>query len=337
MKRFFKCMLFFALALPVLLVNSCAKKVVEPELLAIRITPIPDCPSDGGQMCFADLQNGIMRGQDGIWKTTDGGINWHLSIDPHPYGDLISIHYPNKDTAYFIVEANSSPYLRTVYQSTNATATWSAQMNLGRNFVCSFYDGKHGYGFGELPPSTIFKFLSTSDAGASWTVHPGNLSFNSLHYVQFANSYIGIGNDGGSQYNTFDGGLTWNNIGPADYHYNPEIFTGGVVFRMDYDRNMYRSGDYGNTWTKFLDNPDSWIPDFDCLPSGFCCASMGGRLIVSRDFGVTWKSTINIAPIDDLGEIIIGFVHILDEHTIIATARRNNSPYVFLMARITVE
>jgi photosystem II stability/assembly factor-like uncharacterized protein len=291
-------------------------------------------------MYFADLQNGILRCRYDIWKSTDGGSTWHETMDTSPLGNVVNVLYPNKDTAYFIVEQFNSPNHRTVYRSTDGAETWTPQMVMSRDFTAGFYDGKHGYGFGELLPSSVFNYLSTSDAASSWSVHAGTAPTDHPNYVQFINSSTGIAQGDIYQFNTFDGGLTWNNIGDAQQYYISEIFPGGILFRMENNRNLQKSSDYGNTWKQVFENSiEMYLTDLDLSPSGFGCAVYGGRLLVSRDFGETWEATMEIA--DEREGVLDGFnfgsLHILNDHTLIATGRKFNGSYNYGMVKIEIE
>lgn len=322
-----------------LFINSCAKKIVEPELIIIKPSAISNPPEDCYSMHFADLQNGLMRCRYAISKTTDGGLTWHQTIQTNTLGDLISVHYPNKDTAFFIVEANNSPYRRTVYRSIDGGETWAAQMVMGTNFIAAFYNGKNGYGFGELPPSNVFEFQSTTNAASSWSTQTSVVPTNPPRYLQFINSTTGLAQGSSILYNTFDGGLTWNNISGASNYYIAKMYPNGVVFRVDDNKSIYKSSDFGNTWRMVFENQaGGYISDIQYSMNGFCCAAYGGNLLISRDGGETWKGTIELAEENEglLDGINIGSIHILNDHSIVVQAR-NYWAYSYTMFRIDIE
>ncbi len=321
-----------------LFVNSCAKKVFEPEFIVVRPSLISNAPEDCYSMHFADQQNGLMRCRFAIWKTTNGGLSWHQTIATNTFGDLISVHYPNKDTAFFITEANNSPNRCTVYRSIDGGETWTARMLMGENFIASFYNGKNGYGFGELPPSSVYALQSTTNAASSWSTQPGIVPAGAYN-MQFINSSTGIAQSYTQLFNTFDGGLTWNNVSTATNYYKVEMYSDGVVFRADDNFNIYKSTDFGSTWRMVYENHSRYyVSEIKYSSSGFCCAAYGGNLLISRDGGETWKGSIEIAEEHEglLEGILIGSIHILNDHSIVVQAR-DFSAYNYIMLRIDIE
>jgi photosystem II stability/assembly factor-like uncharacterized protein len=320
-----------------LFIISCAKKVVKPDLVVMKATLLTNSPANCYAMHFADAHNGILACGDDLWKTTDGGLSWHQTMDISSLGTLVSVEYPNEDTAYFLIRAVTSPYHTTVYRSTDGAETWTAQMVMSQDFYASFYDGKHGYGFGELLPSSIYNYLSTSNSATTWTVHAATIPAHHPSYINFINATTGVAQAGYYQYNTFDGGQTWNSTLYGDQHFWPVIYPGGVVFSSDDDYNLLKSSDYGTTWKKVFTTGGYAVTYIDFSSSGFCCGVCQGKLIISRDFGETWMPVIEDAEPREgvLDEFALGSLHILDDHTIIATGYLTG--YTYRIARIEIE
>ncbi len=338
MMRFFrKGILCGVVLVSFLFVNSCAKKVVGPELLVIKLSMLPSSPGDGTQMHFTDVHHGLMRGYSNIYKTNDGGLSWHAVTMPAITGTIVDIDFPNRDTAYFICQAYNSPNYRTVYRSIDGGETWTSQFAMGRNFVADFYTGRFGYGFGEQPPSSVYNFFLSNNAATTWFVAAGAIPAAHPENIQFINSSIGIAQGDYNFYNTFNGGATWNFTGDVQPGYYSEIFEGGIIFRVNTARDILKSTDYGTTWhTVFENTQNVYITDIDFLPGGFCCAIYYDKLLVSRDGGETWKATFIDSNSGDsvLENFEIGNLHIIDEHTVICTGRNSNYG---VMVKIEIE
>jgi uncharacterized repeat protein (TIGR01451 family) len=192
----------------------------------------------------------------GIWKSTDGGVNWTLlkeaKNESNGATDLeIDPQNPNILYASFWGDA--------IYKSTNGGNTWSPIMNFGLpspNFAATAtrfsIDLSHpssggsgtlyvGFDWADAAgyhPSRVFK---STNGGASWTMLPGGTSPENVEdycggqcfydnvievapdneNVVFAAGQFDYGIGSGGVYRSDDGGLTWKNLGyqqHPDYH-----------------------------------------------------------------------------------------------------------------------
>lgn len=192
----------------------------------------------------------------GLWKSTDGGVNWTLlkeaKAELNGATDL-EIDPQNANILY------ASFWGDAIYKSTNAGKTWSPIMNFGftaPDFASgltrfsidlshpspdgsgTLYAGFDWIDAGVEHPSRVFKSVN---GGASWTMLPGGTSPENVEdycggqcfydnvievapndpNVVFAGGQFDYGIGSGGIYRSDDGGLTWKNLGYAqhpDYH-----------------------------------------------------------------------------------------------------------------------
>ncbi|MBL7863199.1 MAG: glycosyl hydrolase [Cyclobacteriaceae bacterium] len=133
--------------------------------------------------------------------------------------------------------------------------------------------------------------------------------------------FIVTGSDDGLIYATIDGGKNWQNISPKDMpewtminsvefdpHTKGGIYIAGTRYKLgDYRPYLYKSKDYGKTWTKITDGIDaghfSRVLRADPKRKGLLYAGTETGMYVSFDDGASWKPfqlNLPIVPITDL-------------------------------------
>lgn len=220
----------------------------------------------------------------GLWKSTDGGLNWTSNTDNLPIIGCsdIAINPTNTQIMYMATgDANGTGSQLTlpsigILKSTDGGLTWPVSSNT-LNWQVSLNRGIYKLLIHPTHPDTVFAATSvgiyrTINAGASWTqiqsgqftdieFKPGNTN------ILYAAAGIFVG---GSFYKSIDGGTTFSVIStglpptadvarfeigvtPADSNYVYVV----AVKKVTYDfYGFYRSVDGGNTFALQANTPN---------------------------------------------------------------------------------
>jgi photosystem II stability/assembly factor-like uncharacterized protein len=137
----------------------------------------------------------------------------------------------------------------------------------------------------------------------------------------YEKDFIVAGSDDGLIHVTRDGGKSWNKVGPKDMpewtminsvefdpHTKGGIYIAGTRYKMgDYRPYLYKSKDYGQTWTKITNGIDAEhftrVLRADPKRAGLLYAGTETGMYVSFDDGASWRSfqlNLPIVPITDL-------------------------------------
>lgn len=137
----------------------------------------------------------------------------------------------------------------------------------------------------------------------------------------YEKDFIVTGSDDGLIYVTTDGGKEWKNVTPQgmpewmmfnsvefDPHTKGGIYVAGTRYKLgDYRPYLYKSKDYGKTWTKITDGIDAGhftrVLRADPKRKGLLYAGTESGMYVSFDDGASWKPfqlNLPVVPITDL-------------------------------------
>lgn len=227
-----------------------------------------------------DEQRGIAVGQFGaVYRTTDG----FRTITGSSTGAQSNncVFFVN-DTLGWIGKQDGK-----IYRSTDSGATWSA-MQSGQgtsNYITAiqFVDTQIGYascyGGG--------KVLKSVDGGLTWaSIAPEPLVF--IRDLHFFNALTGVAvGHAGHVIRTTDGGATWNFM-PSNTTYNMVTLSvqGNHLIAGGWWGHVIRSSDGGLTWTEQIFGPEH--KSSTLTPSGFGLMAGIGKIFRTTDFGATW-------------------------------------------------
>lgn len=247
--------------------------------------------------CFVDASLGFGVGDQGtVFRTTDGGVSWVRWSRPNLWGvDMV-----DESVGYAAGEA--------VLKTTDGGRTWThALADTTYNFgALDFIDRDTGYVLaGTYNADSILK---TTDGGATWRrigdqrlVH--SWSASELLSLSFPTAAVGFVRSMDSLYRTTDYGATWEGItlpfeeetwARRDYSFLADGtgFAVGADTTLGFDkrgRALYRSGDFGTTWTRVGSVSDS-IESIRFIDARHGAAMhRAGSFAFTSDGGVTWR------------------------------------------------
>ncbi|HMT11250.1 MAG TPA: hypothetical protein PKA39_06460, partial [Ignavibacteria bacterium] len=218
----------------------------------------------------------IAAAQGGVWKTTDGGLNWVALTDNLPTlacGDVV-VNPANPNVLYLgtgeLNYSGDSQYGDGIYKSTNAGVTWvqvapaslvgnrCSQISIDpTNTNILYYAGNLG----------VFK---STNAGLNWA--NTNSGTNANCVLVNSSSPLTIfattgGTNAGQIKRSLDGGASWvtlagglpsgmGRIQLAMAPSNPQIIFASIANSSGALVGLYRTTDGGNTWTSQSTTPN---------------------------------------------------------------------------------
>ena len=266
-------------------------------------------------MYFVDEDTGWICNISGeIWKTTDGGDNWTRVLH-QPATSFRTIVFADHQRGW-VANLGLGGWSGTVtdpnilYETTDGGLTW----NVVTNITGPMPDGICGLEW--IEPDTIYGagryaggayFISSTDAGASWTSTDLNIPYDAFvdtHFFDADEGYItshvsSPGGVGAAQLlHTTDGGASWTTVISNDaYHYWK------IGFASDtFGYGVAAYGPDGNKWIQTYDGGATWTDqvfaqNFEANGIGFLNEQVGfiggnePNTYQTFDGGANWTST----------------------------------------------
>jgi len=219
----------------------------------------------------------IAAAQGGIWKTTDGGVNWTILTDNLPTlacGDVV-VDQINPNILYLgtgeLNYSGDSQYGNGIYKSTDAGATWFQVATVSQvGNRCSYmaidpFNSNIVYMGGN---NGIFK---STNAGISWTNMNGGSNVNCVIINPNNSQIIYISNGGtnaGQVLKSTDAGATWTTLAGglpgsmgriqlAIAKNNVNVLYASIAASSGGSLlGLYRTTDAGTTWTLQASTPN---------------------------------------------------------------------------------
>lgn len=232
---------------------------------------------------------GIYAGGDGIYRSADDGISWVqtplnnvsvYSLATHPTGQVLASTYPDG-----------------VFRSTDHGSSWT-RTGLDHDVVSVFAFSNNGTIFGATYGGLIYR---STDTGGTWEVTDKTLVYWSTRFnalVTTANGYLFAGATrnispcpcGQGVYRSTDNGGQWHptNLTPGIWSMATNV-QGDLFAASD---SLYRSTDYGDTWTNA--SIGLTVPLVGSLASssdGFLFAGTSAGMFRSTDDGDHWMAS----------------------------------------------
>jgi|GEM_PF-577499 photosystem II stability/assembly factor-like uncharacterized protein len=223
---------------------------------------IKDTTVRAGKFCFYNGNTGIAinTNDSGVYKSTNGGLNWTNLISQGFNEHYKDINFINSQTGMLLGQNSTSAFLKI---TTNGGLNWQV---INTNIISSW-----GFYSGELIDNNTFyvgsdNIYKTTNAGSNWIKQTNYSDLSEIDQIKFLNPSTGFccvsQNDvGGRIIKTTNGGNNWisvlldsnNMIGANSICFatpNKIIATFSFYHQfLDYGK-IYTSTDMGNTWTR---------------------------------------------------------------------------------------
>lgn len=188
---------------------------------------------------FVDENFGWALGENGVWRTTDGGRNW---VKGSLQGK--SIFFIDKNVGWLVRETYNI-YSDAIFKTTDGGITWIPKATQS-GFYVYFTNINDGWVLGNS--GSIRK---STDGGESWITKLNGTS-NDLNCIKFYDSNLGVcvGNAGTVLLST-DGGENWvaQNVGITEDLTSVGFTNSNTVWIAGSNGTILNTTDLGNNWT----------------------------------------------------------------------------------------
>ncbi|UZT96791.1 T9SS type A sorting domain-containing protein [Chryseobacterium fluminis] len=183
----------------------------------------------------------IGRSTSQFWKTNDNGLTWTEALSPNLRLTIPAMK-PNGDFAIANLGTNANSY--TGYISTYSAANgWTPPVNVEWEVsALKFVDNNVGFLVNRD------KVKKTTDGGLTWTdtTYPGAIL--DARNIVVGNSKVYIG-----KYYTTNLGSAWTQVPSQMLSFKDyDIFSDGLGYAVDGDKNVYKTLNYGSSWQKII-------------------------------------------------------------------------------------
>ncbi len=217
---------------------------------------------------FINADTIITTSYNGIYKSTDGGVNWTKIND-----------FLTKDLVFLDENLGYAVGKNKLYKSQNGGEDWILfeQFEFGENVSeIQFLDDMCGYILGS---HEIFK---TIDGGDNWAKIEMNNSDPLKSFCFTDNDFGFVIDDSKYLYKTFDGGNSWSKFDLGYYGYNSIKFRNnvGIIVGNQY---ILKTEDGGESWMIMPNVTHNPLKSIDILPNGHAFAVGRGFTILKTD------------------------------------------------------
>jgi photosystem II stability/assembly factor-like uncharacterized protein len=281
------------------------------ELLAL-ITVVPALPAGAGVNTWtsARLYGGTVNalaaspanpsivlagtGGAGVFRSTDGGANWHRSSSGMPHDTMVSAFAfaPSAPSTVF-----AATYASGVYRSIDAGRSW-VRITLSIDTASFYYIAVDPSNAARVFIGSASGLWRSTNGGTTWTLltwpATDNIAGQALAIAPSDPQVVYV--VGSSMLRSTDGGTTWTDmddpmIGATSVWADPGDANTLLVGGMD---GVYRSTNGGASWRPVAtvavnDVVSTLVPD-PTVPHRFCAGTSSHGLFRSDDDGATWHS-----------------------------------------------
>jgi photosystem II stability/assembly factor-like uncharacterized protein len=271
-----------------------------------RSIGLPEYWSLGASLDAVDQNTAVVSLQNGIYLTTDAGVNWSLIANEQNIPNLeitdISMVLPDK---IWFCTSGVFPKTARIFYSPDGGKTWRLQFEDPEqttffNYI-EMFDSLSGIAMGDAPVNSNKPalFLKTTDGGNNWfSVNKDNLrgavSGDLWRRLDFVNENVGYFFPSGilpqELYKTTDSGAEWevtNFSGYAAVVKFVDEFNGIVVGK---EGEIYITSDGGINWIFDQSSESGWPYDVEFVDGNYkmIWMALNKRILYTDDGGKNW-------------------------------------------------
>jgi hypothetical protein len=244
------------------------------------------------ELGFAGLNNGS------IWGTTDHGNTWKKLFQDPENLSISDITFKDRLTGWFCTD----PYLGQigipgVFRTTDGGASWQNILSDPGGFFKALYYFQ--------PQKTLYLsewgrggFQSGND-GTNWNLFTTQSPLNGYAFTDAKNGILTFASIGGNnQYETNDGGLSWQLINTGANSWQPAASNGAFYIFSEYTSSLVKSSGLGFPQQTISTIGAGTPLDFtgtirisDCNGQFYVQSATIQGMFMSTDQGVTWQNT----------------------------------------------
>lgn len=217
---------------------------------------------DGVDLLFLDSLTGFLGASSSIYKTTDGGDTWYQTQGAAGGGKIFFI---NQTTGWTI-------HSHTIYKSTDTGENWITQISLPSDSYTSifFVDSLNGW-------ATSRYIWQTTDGGENW-IERGDIPITFSTDIYFPNLDTGwiarYSSINPSFFRTTNAGINWTVIPEILTAWDICLFPDPIHFIVNGTSHRYITTDKGNSWID-ITNDVPYVLNSIQAPSNFAGYGVG--------------------------------------------------------------
>lgn len=245
---------------------------------------------------FINRNTGWACGDDGIIKTTNGGVNWLRQINGVPFEPLFGIHPVDSNIVYAV------GFFRTFIKTTNGGMSWfsldSGTFGDGTYQSVFFLNEMIGWaGFGD---GTFFGVRKTSDGGKTFE----NYYAGVFKDIYFKDSVNGIGTNASPYiFRSINGGLNWivNQIAPSGDFYRMSFINENTGYISSH-RAVYKTTNFGLSWDS-VGNIPAIVTSISFINDSIGFAGTSFSILKTINGGKTWIPQVSTGVVYNIESV----------------------------------
>lgn len=243
-------------------------------------------PNDIFAFDFVDDLNGLGVSETGIYKTTDGGINFN------------QVHSGNAKSVVYLSPTAAAAISDGIFiYSTDGGSTWNNSVSADNKFNLTAVSSTVVFAWGRtgIFPNYDDSILHSSDGGQTWT-NLGEVFSDGIFAVTVVNPQnIVVADFSGNMYHSSDGGAAWNptftSLGQMPGYLSsasPHFATEQVGYFGYGNGFVIKTTDSGQSWSQISSGTGESLHDIARFPNGNMIAVGDNGTVLTSDGNSPW-------------------------------------------------